>query len=99
MEKSKQRAHFTDQVAFVERHVKFLSDPLFSNIQDLVSGTAGTKALTRFKSHPGNRVKRNIVATTVTSAALLEKGEESPAELGKTVKAECLCCSNRHTLE
>ena len=66
MERTQQRAHFTDLVAFVERHVKILSDPLFGDIQDPVFAAAGTKTLTRFKSYPGNRVKGNIVATTVT---------------------------------
>lgn len=44
-------------------------------------------------------MKGNIVATTVTSMTLSEKGEEPPAQLGRSVKAECLCCSHSHTLE
>ena len=99
MERTQQRAHFTDLVAFVERHVKILSDPLFGDIQDPVFAAAGTKTLTRFKSYPGNRVKGNIVATTVTSMTSSERGEEPPAELVKSVRVGCLCCSYSHTLE
>ena len=67
MEKSNYRAYFIDLVTFMERRVRILSNPLFGNIQDPSYGVTGTKPLTRFNPQSGNKVKGNIVATTVTS--------------------------------
>lgn len=99
METTKERACFTNLVMFIERRVSILSDPLFGEIQDPLSGIAGVKTVTTFKSQPRNRVKGNVVATTVTSMEVTDGSERPTLEPKKGEKAGCLCCARSHLLE
>src|SRR4029434_226997 len=76
METSNERAHFYDLVVFIERRVKILSDPLFDDLQDQSSNAVVGNNFTKFNSQPRDRVKGNVVATTVTSLALHEGDPE-----------------------
>lgn len=72
METTGYRAGFSDMVAFIERHVKILSDPFFGDLQDYSSST------TPFSQHQqrqqlGTKIKRNVVASTVTSVSAPEE--------------------------
>lgn len=78
-------------------HVKILCGPLWRYPRSSIWG--GGHKDTRFKTHPGNRVRGNIVATTVTSTTLPETGEGLPTELGESVKAGGLCYSQSHALK
>lgn len=93
METTNHRAHFMDLVAFIERCVGILSDPLFGDIQDTSTGVAGT----RYISQPSNR--GNIVAATVVSMDWPEEARKPTADRGKTEKSGCLCCTQEHSLE
>ncbi len=100
METANQRARLMDLVTFIERRVRILFDPLFGEIQDPTSGVTGIRTSTGFKSQPRNRVKGNVVATTVTSMEVPEGVKEPPtSDSGKAEKAGCLCCARSHSLE
>ena len=91
-------AHFWDLVAFIEWRVSILSDPLFGNIQDPTSGVVGT----RFPSYSSNRAKENIVATTIASTDLSDRGEELISLTANSVNIKevlCLYCRHGHSLE
>lgn len=91
MERTNNRAHFIDLVAFIERHVKILSDPLFGDIHDSPS-TIFPRAKSHFrpKSFPKFGFKGNTVATTVTSGVSKEINKECP---------NCVFCAKGHLLE
>lgn len=80
---------------FIERRVRILSDPLFCEIQES-SGVAGIKTVTGFKAQPRNKMKGNVLATTITSMGVPEKVKEPTSH---PEKAECLCCARSHSLE
>lgn len=65
LERYKRRALFNDLVAFIEKHVRILSDPLFGDIRDTPSAATGSKVVSRIKSQPGNRINTNSFATTI----------------------------------
>ncbi|XP_020556881.2 uncharacterized protein LOC110014410 [Oryzias latipes] len=92
MERTNNRAHFIDLVAFIERHVKILSDPLFGNIQDPLSNNSHAKSFIRPKSFPKFGFKGNTVATTVTSGVFKKpsNNKEFP---------NCVFCAKGHLLE
>ncbi|KAK0144647.1 hypothetical protein N1851_016989 [Merluccius polli] len=98
METTNQPACFIDLVMFIERHVRILSDPLFGEIQES-SGVAGIKTVSGFKAQPRNKMKGNVVATTVTSMEVPEKTKGFASDPGKVERAECLCCARGHSLE
>lgn len=98
MDTTKERACFTNLVMFIERRVTILSDPLFGEIQDPLSGVAGVRTVTTFKSQPRNRARGDVVATTVTSMEVTD-GSERPKSEPKGEKAGCLCCARSHLLE
>lgn len=93
MERTNNRACFTDLVVFIERHVKILSDPIFGDIQDSPSGI--THALSRSTSQIRNRVKGNVFAPTVTT----EDQREEDGELLHAGSNETACpfCACRHS--
>ena len=93
-------ACFIDLVMFIERHVRILSDPLFGEIQES-SGVAGIKTVSGFKAQPRNKMKGNVVATTVTSMEVPEKtkGFASDPGSGQLKGPNSLCCARGHSLE
>lgn len=95
MERTNGRAHIKNLVAFTQRHVRILSNPLFGNILDPGLGAAGPKTLTRFKAQPSDRIWVSIDATSVTSINRPERKEDPK----KIRKAGCLCCAQGHTLD
>ena len=95
METTNQPTCFMDMVMFIERCVRILSDSLFGEIQES-SGVAGIKTVTGFKAQPRNKMKGNVVATTITSMGAPEKVKEPTSG---PEKAECLCCARSHSLE
>ncbi len=102
LETSKCRALFKDLVAFIEKHVRILSDPLLGDIRDLPSGTTGSKVVSKLKSQPGNRIKGNSFATTIAPVQSIENSRDLrvvlPAQ-GSTVRSTCICCSRSHSSE
>ncbi len=98
MEASGDRAHFGDVVAFIERHVRILSDPIFGDI-DAVSPKPVTLTTTnKFKLQPKSGVKGSSFATTITPMDSVEnKATVKDAE--KQEVLSCPCCSRAHTLE
>ncbi|KAK0152604.1 hypothetical protein N1851_005873 [Merluccius polli] len=103
MENAHRRAQFVDLVKFIERRVRIISDPLFGDIQDPLPARAGIKSSTRFnaptvfKSQPRDRVRGNVIATTVTSMDV-SKADDQTADPGKEENG-CLCCARGHSLE
>lgn len=95
MESTGYRAGFNDLVEFIERHVRILSDPLFGDLQDYSSNTT---SLSRPKSQPSNRMKGNVVASTVT-AMDTHKELKQPGSFKENKKELCVCCSMEHSLE
>lgn len=99
METCNRRACFIDLVTFIERHVRILSDPLFGDIQESSFGVTGMKTLTRFKQQPKERMKGNNFAITVAHMDSVLGSESLKSDSGNAVKDDCLCCSNKHSLE
>lgn len=97
METTNDRAHFSHMVAFIERRVKILSDPLFGNIQD--SSSVGGKNDIKFKLQPRERTKGNVVATTVASMDSPESNLETISTLENMKDRQCLYCERSHALE
>ncbi|KAK0139489.1 hypothetical protein N1851_023681 [Merluccius polli] len=102
LEKSGQRAIFKDLVAFIEKQVQIISDPLFGDIRDVASGSSSIKASTRMKSQPLNKIRGNSFATTIVPVQSAEssrdsKGGTSPH--GSLMKSTCVFCSGNHLLE
>lgn len=100
LETSKHRALFKDLVAFIEKHVRILSDPLFGDI-DAPSGTTFSKAVNRFKPQPGNRMKGKSFATTTAPVQSVQTSEDTKVVLpahSSTVKSTCICCAQHHSL-
>lgn len=91
MDSTNQRATFKDLVAFVEKHVKILSDPLFGSIQEASSGSGGTRVASRTRSQP-NTVRRTSFATTVSSFSTRDRGAI------KDGNAVCILCLEDHLL-
>lgn len=96
METTGDRAHFSSLVAFIEKRVKVLSDPLFGDIQD--SSGVGGKDNTKFKLQHRERAKGNVVATTVASMDPSESDLET-SDLPTIKEEQCLCCGLSHALE
>jgi len=67
-EASNDRAHFSDMVSFLERHVRILSDPIFGDIEGASQPQRGVVLNTsnRFKLQSKSRMKGSSFATTVT---------------------------------
>lgn len=99
METTSERACFIDLVMFIERCVSILSDSLFGKIQDPVAGVAAGKSVTTLRSQAKNRLKGNVIASTVTSREVIDGSEAPTSDQGKSWKAGCLCCSRSHLLE
>lgn len=105
LERYNRRACFKDLVAFIERQVKIISDPLFGDIQDTASGSPALKSVNKFKSHSKfGKVRGSSFATTVTVVdAAKATGRSNPVSLKQDskerVKDECVCCSQFHRLE
>lgn len=99
METYKRRACFIDLVTFIERYVRILSDPLFGDIQESSFNITGTRTLTRLKPQPRERMKGNTFATTVANIDAPSGVVSSTSYTGKADKADCICCSNNHSLE
>lgn len=73
LEASGQRALFKDLVAFIEKHVRILSDPLFGDILDAPSGPSTFKVGTRMKSQPINKVKRKQLCYHCCTSAFIRE--------------------------
>lgn len=95
MENTGCSAGFSDMVEFIERHVKILSDPFIGDLQDYSSGTTSA-FLSKLPS--GVKVRRNVVASTITSAdSRVQRQSFTAVEEGTSNR--CICCSLEHSLE
>lgn len=103
LETSKHRARFQDLVAFIERQVKILSDPLFGDIQNVTSAIPVSKVDNRLKSQPIKQIKGNSFAATVTPMNMNKTYSTerliTTTSHDFTVKPICVRCTQRHTLE
>ncbi len=98
LETSEHRALFKDLVAFIEKQVRILSDPLFGDIRDVPSGTTSSKVSNRMKSQPVNKMRGNSFATTIAPVQSVETSRDAPAH-SALVKSTCVCCFRSHSLE
>lgn len=98
METTNRQARFMNLVMFIEHRVSILSDPLFGEILEPPGGI-GMWTFTGFKSQPRNRLKGNVMATTVTSLDMSERVKEPVTNQEKAEKTGCLCCGSSHSLE
>ncbi|XP_030596228.1 uncharacterized protein LOC115787620 [Archocentrus centrarchus] len=98
METYNQRAHFTDVVVFLEKHVRILSDPIFGDIEAHVpQNIAGSRPSSKFKLQTRTRGTERSFATTVTSIDSSE--DKSMTSSLQKQSLHCYCCSCAHLLE
>ncbi len=100
-EMSERRAVFKDLVAFIERHVKIISDPLFGDIRD-TAGPSSCKVINRMKSQPVSKLRGNSFATTIAQVQTVESSRGLKVDSlghGSVQKSTCVCCSGSHLLE
>ncbi|KAK0154798.1 hypothetical protein N1851_002884 [Merluccius polli] len=100
MEKYNQRAHFVDVVAFLEKQVRILSDPIFGNIEPPVpQNVTASKPCNNFKMQTKSfRGKGSSFATTVMPVnSSEEKAHTSNAKRQDILY--CSCCTRAHLLE
>ncbi len=98
-ERRNQWATFNDIVQFIERQMRMLADPVFSDIQD--SSPALNKGMTRPTIKPKSGPKGSSFATSVTSVEshsnITTKGRK--VDTAAPVKKVCLCCEGGHILD
>ena len=102
LETSGQRAIFKDLVAFIEKQVQIISDPLFGDIRDVATGSSSIKANSKMKSEPLNKIRGNSFATTIVpvqSAESSRDSKEGTSSHGSLMKSTCVFCSGNHSLE
>ncbi|KAJ0068359.1 hypothetical protein NL108_005935 [Boleophthalmus pectinirostris] len=87
MDTTSQRATFKDLVAFVERQVKILSDPLFGSIPESSAGSGGSRS----RSQP-NTARGSSFATRVAPLAAQDRGVKAVNSV------TCDSCSEGHLL-
>lgn len=98
------RPRYTDIVAFVERQLKIISDPIFGDIQ-YDSPNSGSRATNRTKSQSKPKYKGDSFATitTVETPAVKNhndsKHNPKPTNASAPTTNACLCCSKNHTLD
>lgn len=63
MDITNDKAHIIDLVQCIERCLKILSEPLFSDIQDTLPGAPTMKNFNPFKPQLRKQIKGDIVAT------------------------------------
>ncbi|XP_014834503.1 PREDICTED: uncharacterized protein LOC106912190 [Poecilia mexicana] len=95
METTGYRAGFGDMVAFIEQHVKILSDPFFGELQNY---SFSTSSISRQRQQLGIKTKGNVVASTVTTVSASGKVDQQHAAAGGSDGC-CVCCSEAHPLE
>lgn len=98
LEVTNDRAHLWDMVAFLEKHVKVLSDPIFGDLGFVSQSTVGSKHPNNLKPQSKYKMRGSSFATTVTS---MEAVDEKPVTniLKKKKSLCCLYCSRAHLLE
>lgn len=103
LERQHRRAVFIDLVAFVERQVRILADPLFGDINDRPANKDGVSS--RSKSQPPSKfsgAKSNSFATTVTRLDSNKPDSGSAQQVSQSAKTgsghACVCCGRSHSL-
>ena len=102
LETSGQGAIFKDLVAFIEKQVQIISDPLFGDIRDVATGSSSIKANSRMNSQPLNKIRGNSFATTIVpvqSAESSRDSKEGTSSHGSLMRSTCVFCSGNHSLE
>ncbi|KAK0147803.1 hypothetical protein N1851_012494 [Merluccius polli] len=99
MERTHDRAHITNLVQFIERHVSILSEPLFGDIQDSPAGASASKPPSNFRSQPRSHVNSNVVDTAVISNDVTEDVRDHALDTECIEEARCLYCDRRHPVE
>ena len=100
MEKYNQRAHFVDVVAFLEKQVRILSDPIFGNIEAHVhQNVTALKPLNKLKMQTRTfKGRGSSFATTVMPGNSCEENAHTN-NITKQDLVCCSCCSCAHLLE
>ena len=100
MEKYNQRAHFVDVVAFLEKQVRILSDPIFGNIELRVpQNVTASKPCNKFKMQTKSfRGKGSSFATTVMPVNSSDENAHTSNAKRQGV-LYCSCCTWTHLLE
>lgn len=64
-----------------------------------MAAVAVGRSLTTLRSQAKNRLKGNVIASTVTFTEVIDGSKAPTSDHRKSGKAGCLCCASSHLLE